>query len=105
METPLRVLPHNIQAEQTVLGCMIKDKTSIAQAAETLRGNDFYRESHKIIFEAILELCSKDVPVDMVTLIEKLKSTERLQIRSEEHTSELQSRQYLVCRLLLEKKK
>ncbi|AYF53930.1 replicative DNA helicase [Clostridium botulinum C] len=80
METPLRVLPHNIQAEQTVLGCMIKDKTSIAQAAEALRGNDFYRESHKIIFEAILELYSKDVPVDMVTLIEKLKSTERLQI-------------------------
>ncbi|AEB74707.1 replicative DNA helicase [Clostridium botulinum BKT015925] len=59
---------------------MIKDKTSIAQAAEALRGNDFYRESHKIIFEAILELYSKDIPVDMVTLIEKLKSTEKLQI-------------------------
>ncbi len=80
METPLRVLPHNIQAEQTVLGCMIKDKTSIAQSAEALRGEDFYRESHKIIFNAIYELYSKDIPADMVTLIEKLKSTEKLQI-------------------------
>lgn len=79
METPLRVLPHNIQAEQTVLGCMIKEKTSIAQATEILRGEDFYREAHKIIFDAVLELYSKDIPVDMITLIEKLKSTEKLQ--------------------------
>ncbi|QGU96734.1 replicative DNA helicase [Clostridium bovifaecis] len=77
--TPLRVLPHNIQAEQTVLGCMIKDKTSIAQAAEVLRGDDFYREGHKIIFNAILDLYSKDIPIDMVTLIEHLQSTEKLQ--------------------------
>lgn len=79
METTLRVLPHNIQAEQTVLGCMIKDKSSIAQAAEVLRGDDFYREGHKLIFNAIIELYSKDIPIDMVTLIEHLQSTDKLQ--------------------------
>ncbi len=79
METQLRVLPHNVQAEQTVLGCMLKDKTSIGQSAEALKGDDFYRESHKIIFNSILELYQRDTPIDMVTLIEHLKSTERLQ--------------------------
>lgn len=79
METQLRVLPHNVQAEQTVLGCMLKDKTSIAQSAEALKGEDFYRESHKIIFNSILELYRRDTPIDMVTLIEHLKSTEKLQ--------------------------
>ncbi|MCY6372248.1 replicative DNA helicase [Clostridium ganghwense] len=79
MEAPLRSLPHNLQAEQTVLGCMLKDKTSIAQAAEPLNGDAFYREGHKIIFDAILELFRKDIPVDMITLIEHLKATEKLQ--------------------------
>ncbi|MEA4825200.1 MAG: DnaB-like helicase N-terminal domain-containing protein, partial [Clostridium sp.] len=40
MESHLRVSPNNIEAEQRVLGCMIKDKTSIAQAAEVLKGED-----------------------------------------------------------------
>lgn len=80
METPLRILPHSIQAEQTVIGCMIKDKSSIAQSAETLRGEDFYREGHKIIFDSIIELYSKDIPVDMITLIEHLKSKDKLQV-------------------------
>src|SRR3712207_8262950 len=75
METPLRVLPHNIQAEQTVLGCMIKDKTSIAQSAEALRGEDFYRESHQIIFNAIYELYSKDIPVDKIGRSTRLNSS------------------------------
>lgn len=79
MESQLRVLPNNIEAEQRVLGCMIKDKTSIAQAAEVLKGDDFYRESHRIVFDAILELYSKDIPVDTVILIEHLNATEKLQ--------------------------
>jgi len=80
MEAHLRVLPQNIEAEQRVLGCMIKDKTSIAQAAEVLKGEDFYREGHKVIFNAVLELYSKDIPVDTVTLIEHLNATEKLQV-------------------------
>ncbi|MCY6485347.1 replicative DNA helicase [Clostridium aestuarii] len=80
MEAPLRSLPHNMQAEQTVLGCMLKDENSIAQASEKLNGDDFYREGHKIIFEAILELYMKNIPVDMITLIEHLKSTDKLQV-------------------------
>lgn len=79
METPLRSLPQNIEAEQSVLGSMILDRTSIAQAAEVLRGEDFYRENHKLIFTAIVELYQRDIPVDMITIIEHLRSTEKLE--------------------------
>ncbi|GAA0178197.1 replicative DNA helicase [Clostridium sediminicola] len=74
MDAPMKSLPHNIQAEQTILGCMLKDKTSIVNAAETLNEEDFYRGSHKILFKAIIDLFMKDIPVDMITLIEHLKS-------------------------------
>lgn len=79
MAAPLRSLPQNIEAEQSVLGSMILDKTSIAEAAEILRGDDFYRENHKLIFNAVIDLYQRDIPVDMITLIEHLRSTEKLE--------------------------
>ncbi|WP_010237479.1 replicative DNA helicase [Clostridium arbusti] len=79
MAAPLRSLPQNIEAEQSVLGSMILDKTSIAEAAEILRGDDFYRENHKLIFSSIIDLYQRDIPVDMITLIEHLRSTEKLE--------------------------
>lgn len=80
MEAPImKSLPQNTEAEQSVLGSMIIDKTSIAQAVEVLRSEDFYRDVHKVIFQAILELYQKDAPVDMITLIEHLRSIEKLE--------------------------
>jgi replicative DNA helicase len=79
MEAPLKLLPQNIEAEQSVLGSMIIDKTSIAEAAEVLRSEDFYRENHKLIFSSIIGLYQKDIPVDMITIIEHLRSNERLE--------------------------
>lgn len=79
METPLRIMPQNVEAEQSVLGSMIIDRNAIAQAGEALRGEDFYRENHKMIFQAIISLFQKDIPVDLITLLENLKSTERLE--------------------------
>ena len=71
-------LPQNIEAEQSVLGSMIIDKASIAQAVEVLNSEDFYRDSHKVIFSAIVELFQKDIPIDLVTLIEHLRASEKL---------------------------
>ncbi|UZW14272.1 replicative DNA helicase [Clostridium pasteurianum] len=79
MAAPLRSLPQNIEAEQSVLGSMILDKNAIAEAAEILRGDDFYRENHKLIFNSIIDLYQRDIPVDMITLIEHLRSTEKLE--------------------------
>jgi replicative DNA helicase len=75
----LRSLPHNLEAEQSVLGCMIIDKTSITRATEALKGEDFYRESHKVIFNCLVEMFMKDMPVDMITLIEQLRASDKLE--------------------------
>lgn len=80
MDSPvMRSLPHNLDAEQSVLGSMIIDKTAIAQVTEVLKTDDFYRDSHKIIFSGIMDLFQKDIPIDMITLIEHLKSIDKLE--------------------------
>lgn len=78
MDTPLRSMPHNIEAEQSVIGAMLIDKTSIAMAVEVLKSEDFYKDAHKIIYSTILEMFQKDTAVDLITLGEYLQSTERL---------------------------
>ncbi|MBI6872856.1 replicative DNA helicase [Clostridium aciditolerans] len=79
MDAPLRSMPHSIEAEQSVIGSMIVDKTSIAEAMEVLKTEDFYKDSHKAIFNAILDLYQKDIAVDIITLTEHLKSTDKLE--------------------------
>lgn len=81
MEGQAKSLPQNIEAEQLVLGAMINEKTAIADGAEMLNSDDFYRESHRIIFSTIIEMFAdrNNPAVDMITLIDKLKSTGRLE--------------------------
>ncbi|MCG8499291.1 MAG: replicative DNA helicase [Firmicutes bacterium] len=80
MDMPLgRIPPHNIEAEQSVLGAMLIDKTSIATATEIIKGEDFYRDDHKEIFEAMLDLFDKGEPVDLITLTEQLKLRDTLE--------------------------
>ncbi|HSP47330.1 MAG TPA: replicative DNA helicase [Clostridiaceae bacterium] len=75
----LRIMPNNQDAEQSVLGSMILDKNAIAQVLEVLKADDFYRESHKTIFNAVLELFQKDIPIDLVTMSENLRSVDKLE--------------------------
>ncbi|MGH4051710.1 MAG: replicative DNA helicase [Clostridium sp.] len=79
MDTPLRSLPYNLEAEQSVIGSMLIDKTAISSVVEVLKGDDFYRDSHKVIFNAIFDLYQKDTPIDMITLLEHLRSSEKLE--------------------------
>jgi replicative DNA helicase len=79
MEQPLRSLPQNTDAEQLIIGAMIIERMAIAQAVEALKSEDFYREPHKIIFNSILDLYQRDIPVDMITLIDQLRSSEKLE--------------------------
>ncbi|MBE6053332.1 MAG: replicative DNA helicase [Clostridium sartagoforme] len=80
MDTPImRSLPQSLEAEQSVIGAMIIDKSAIAKALEKLNEGDFYRDGHKVIFKAIREMFSKDMAVDLVTLLEYLKSTDMLE--------------------------
>jgi replicative DNA helicase len=77
--TLMKSLPQSIEAEQSVIGSMIIDKTAIAQTAEALKEEDFYRDSHKVIFRSIVDMFQRDMAVDLITLLEYLKSTGKLE--------------------------
>jgi len=68
-----RILPHSIEAEQSVIGSMIMDREAIVVASELISGEDFYNKQYGILFETMVELNDKGHPVDLVTLQDKLK--------------------------------
>jgi replicative DNA helicase len=68
-----RIPPHNIEAEQSLLGAMMLSKEAVASAIEIVDAEDFYRDSHKQAFRAILNLNSVSEPVDPITVSEELK--------------------------------
>lgn len=75
----MRSLPQSLEAEQSVIGSMIIDKSAISKALEKLNEEDFYKDGHKVIFKAIREMYSQDMAVDLVTLLENLKSKDKLE--------------------------
>ncbi len=69
-----RKQPYNEEAEQSVLGAMAIDKDALSRVAEVLHREDFYRQAHSAIFQAMVDLYNRDKPVDSITLSEELKS-------------------------------
>ena len=67
-----RTPPQDMAAEQSVLGSMLLSKDAIADVAESLRGHDFYRPSHEIIHDAIIDLYGRGEPADPVTVAAEL---------------------------------
>lgn len=68
-----RVLPHSIEAEQSVIGAMIMDREAIVVASEIISGDDFYSKQCGVLFEAMTELNDEGKPVDLVTLQDRLR--------------------------------
>ena len=68
-----RVLPHSIEAEQSVIGSMIMDREAIVVASEQITGEDFYGKQYGILFDTMVELNEEGSPVDLVTLQNRLK--------------------------------
>jgi len=68
-----RILPHSIEAERSVIGCMLMGREAILVASEILTGDDFYQHQHKVVFEAVIELFNESKPVDPITLQNRLK--------------------------------
>lgn len=73
-----RIPPQSLQAEQSVIGSMLMDKNAIVKGVEILRGDSFYRDAHKYIYEAILDLFDRGEPVDLVTVTESLRKNNKL---------------------------
>lgn len=68
-----RILPHSMEAEQSVIGSMIMDREAIVVAAEIVLGEDFYNKQYGTLFDAMVELNDEGKPVDLVTLQDRLK--------------------------------
>ncbi len=71
-----RVLPHSVEAEQSVIGSMIMDREAIVVASEIVTEDDFYGKQYGVLFEAMVELNNEGKPVDLVTLQDRLKEKE-----------------------------
>ena len=80
LETALdRLPPQNIEAEQSVLGAILLENEILASAVEMLAPEDFYKDSHKKIFLAMLDLYKKNEPIDLITLTEQLSRKEQIE--------------------------
>ena len=79
MEDIGRIPPHSVESEQSILGSILLDKDAIITVTETIQPEDFYKEAHKIIYECMLKLNSKNEPIDLITLTEELKKQESLE--------------------------
>ena len=68
-----RVLPHSVEAEQSVIGSMLMDKDAIIAASEIITASDFYQQQYGVMFESMVELFNEGKPVDLVTLQNRLR--------------------------------
>ena len=69
----MRDMPHNLEAEQSLLGCILMDTQVQLEVTSSLKEDDFYAESHKYIFSAMDEIIKNNQPIDLVTLADKLE--------------------------------
>lgn len=69
----LRVPPHSIEAEQSVLGGLLLDNSAYDRIADFVSADDFYRFDHRIIFQHIVRLVSAAKPADVITVNESLR--------------------------------
>lgn len=73
-----KVPPHNIDAEKSILGAILLDKEAMIKVAEFLSAEHFYDPRHGEIYSAVIELFDQGVPVDLITLSDKLKAKRKL---------------------------
>lgn len=74
----VRIPPHSTEAEESALGALLLDKDAIIAVAEFLSPNDFYDDRHREIFETCVELYEERVPIDVLTVAERLKRRKSL---------------------------
>ncbi len=86
--TPERIPPHNLEAEQSVLGGLLIDKEGMTRVADALHADDFYRDAHRLIYETIVDLYERHDPVDILSLGNRLEE--------KGHLSRVGGRAYLV---------
>jgi len=71
--------PQNLEAEQSLLGCLLIDKDAIIKIADIVMENDFYKDSHRIIYETMKDLYAKHEPIDILSLTNRLEEKNKLE--------------------------
>jgi replicative DNA helicase len=85
-----KVPPHDLEAEQAVLGSMLTDRDAVASSIEVLKPDDFYREDNRAIYEAMLNLYTRAEPIDLITVKAELESMGKFeQVGGLEYLAEL----------------
>ncbi len=85
-----KVPPHDLEAEQAIIGSMLTDKDAVISAIEVLKEEDFYREDNKAIYTAILNLYNRAEPVDIITVKAELEAMGKFeQVGGLEYLAEL----------------
>ena len=74
-----KVPPHDVEAEQAVLGSMLTDKDAVISAIEVLKEEDFYRTDNRAIYEAIINLYNRAEPIDIITVKAELESLGKIE--------------------------
>jgi replicative DNA helicase len=74
-----KLLPQNVEAESAVLGSILIDPDAIMQVADYLKPDDFYRDAHRVIYQAALELYEDRAPADLITLTDELARRDKLE--------------------------
>jgi replicative DNA helicase len=75
-----RLPPQNVEAEQSVIGAILLENESLPSAMGLLKPEDFYKDSHRKIFAAMLELYEKNEPIDLITLTEQMERKAQLEV-------------------------
>ena len=73
-----RIPPHSLEAEESLLGCLLIDKDAIVKVADTILPQDFYKEAHQTIFEVIKELYGNQESIDIITVSNRLEEKKKL---------------------------
>jgi replicative DNA helicase len=74
-----KIPPQQVEAEQSVLGGILIDNEGLSPAFEVLRGDEFYKDSHRVIFRVIQELFEKNEPIDLITVVALLAEKNQLE--------------------------
>ncbi|MCD6410599.1 replicative DNA helicase [bacterium] len=76
---PDKLPPQNIEAEKSLLGCLMLDKNAIVKVADFLQPKDFYKTQHQEIYQVVLDLFEKNEPIDLLSVANRLKEKGKLE--------------------------
>lgn len=79
IDLPDKLPPQDIDAEKSLLGCILIEKDAIIKVADIISPKDFYKDEHGEIFQAMCELFEERVPIDLISLSNKLKDKDKLE--------------------------